>query len=74
MEKDAATGIQAQLSLALVYADVGRPQDAVAVLRRLLSLPSGWYLRVSDLEVNPVWDPLRGDPEFQDLLKERGHG
>jgi len=42
--------------------------DAVQTLRRLLSLPIGFYISIQQLKIDPVWDPIRNDPGFQQLL------
>jgi hypothetical protein len=36
----------------------------------LLSRPSN--VTVQGLKVNPIWDPLRNDPQFQALLNKYG--
>jgi len=36
----------------------------------LLSRPSA--VTVHSLKVNPIWDPLRNDPQFQALLNKYG--
>jgi hypothetical protein len=40
----------------------------VQTLRRLLSLPIGFYISIQQLKIDPVWDPIRNDPGFQQLL------
>ena len=46
---------------------------AIAILRRLLSVPAGGSVSIARLKIDPVWDPIRNDPGFQQLLtmKER---
>jgi hypothetical protein len=31
-------------------------------------MPVGYYVSVRQLKIDPVWDPIRNDPEFQQLL------
>jgi len=40
----------------------------VKTLERILSLPGGYYVSIQQLKIDPVWDPIRNDPGFQDLL------
>ena len=54
--------------LAEIQARVGEPRQAVKGLRRLLSIPAGMYVSIQRLKIDPVWDPIRNDPEFQQLL------
>jgi serine/threonine-protein kinase len=53
--------------MAEIYTVVGEPDSAVALLRQLLSIPSEF--NVPPLRIDPVWDPLRGNPRFQELLR-----
>jgi hypothetical protein len=47
--------------------------EAVKTLRRLLSIPAGLTVSIQQLKTDPVWDPIRNDPGFLQLLtgKER---
>lgn len=57
--------IQAMMEVAL-----GRHREAIVLLTRLLSLQYQGSITPADLRLNPVWDPLRDDPAFQDLLSD----
>jgi TolB-like protein/DNA-binding winged helix-turn-helix (wHTH) protein/Tfp pilus assembly protein PilF len=48
---------------------VGRNEDAVALLQRAYEEHANLLLEV---KVHPLFDPLRGDPHFQDLLRRVG--
>jgi hypothetical protein len=41
---------------------------AVKILQRLLSIPTGFYISIQQLKIDPVRDPIRNDPRFQPLL------
>jgi hypothetical protein len=45
----------------------GNYDEAIEVLRQLLSIPS--LMSVNLLKKEPVWDPLRDHPGFQELLE-----
>jgi tetratricopeptide (TPR) repeat protein len=67
-EKDALEGNILQAGLAEIKARTGAAGDAVAILRRLLSIPAGETVSIARLKIDPVWDPIRKDPGFQQLL------
>jgi hypothetical protein len=46
----------------------GAPEEAVKRLQRLLSMPAGWLVSIALLKIDPVWDPIRNRPDFQQLL------
>ena len=58
----------AEASLAIVEAQLGDIDSAVAALPHLLEVPNGETR--GDLRINPLWDPLRKDPRFQKLVAE----
>jgi len=61
----------AETSLAIVEAQLGDIDSAVATLPHLLEVPNGETC--GDLRINPLWDPLRKDPRFQKLVAEEQH-
>jgi tetratricopeptide (TPR) repeat protein len=67
-EKDALVGNIILAGLAEIKARTGAAGDAVAILRRLLSAPAGQTVSIARLKIDPVWDPIRNDPGFQQLL------
>ena len=67
---DALDGPRATETLAQVYMNVGEYDKAIGLLEGLLSRPSG--LTVTLLKLSPVWDPLRDNPRFIELLKKYG--
>jgi TolB-like protein/Tfp pilus assembly protein PilF/tRNA A-37 threonylcarbamoyl transferase component Bud32 len=68
IEKDALAGPGLQNALAQIEARAGAPEEAVKRLRRLLSIPAGGVVSIALLKIDPVWDPIRNRPDFQQLL------
>ena len=56
------------IDLARIYAMTGRVDEAVDELEYVLSIPAD--LSVWDLRLDPMWDPLRGDPRFEALTAQ----
>jgi hypothetical protein len=53
-------------TVAAGYVQIGDHDSAMAWLERLYA-ERGALIR--SLKVRPMWDPLRSDPRFQDLLR-----
>ena len=68
IEKDALAGPLWQNRLAEIEARAGAPEEAIKRLRRLLSIPAGGEVSIACLKIDPVWDPIRNRPDFQQLL------
>ena len=77
IQKDALVGAVPIAILARVAAQVSEPDRAIAALHKLLSmpcagpLPENVPLTPALLRLDPMFDPLRGDPRFQELCKDR---
>jgi tetratricopeptide (TPR) repeat protein len=75
--KDRLFGPGFEENLALVEVIVGEHSRAIATLTRLLQTPYGGWLYSPTpitsalLRLDPIWDPLRTDPVFQKLCKEK---
>jgi TolB-like protein/class 3 adenylate cyclase/Tfp pilus assembly protein PilF len=75
--KDRLFGPGFEENLALVEVIVGENSRAIATLTRLLQTPYGGWLYSPTpitsalLRLDPIWDPLRTDPVFQKLCKEK---
>jgi TolB-like protein/class 3 adenylate cyclase/Flp pilus assembly protein TadD len=67
-EKDATQGAAYATGLAEVEARTGETSEAVKSLRWLLSGRIGGFVSIARLKIDPVWDPIRNDPGFQQLL------
>jgi adenylate cyclase len=68
IEKDAVGGPYFLSGLAEIEAQVGETNEAIRNLRQLLSIPAGLFVSIQRLKIDPVWDPSRNDPGFQQLL------
>ena len=66
VSRDAVDGPDLQEDYAYVEMLVGEANAAVRRLAYLLSIPSD--VSVALLRVDPLWDPLRGNPSFQRLV------
>jgi tetratricopeptide (TPR) repeat protein len=67
---DAYEGPNMTQTLAEVYARVGEQEKAIDLLDGLLSRPSA--VTITLLKFVPIWNPLRGNPRFVELLKKYG--
>jgi len=76
IEKDVVGGPGPIEVLARVAAQLGEPDRAIAALQKLLSIPSEGALAArvpltpALLRLDPMFDPLRNDPRFQELILE----
>jgi tetratricopeptide (TPR) repeat protein len=73
--QDAFHGAHWATNLALVYALVGEPDQAITLIERLLSTPGPiqWpdfpnSIALADLRLRWEWDSLRSNPRFQKIL------
>ena len=73
LSRDAYFGAYALAGLAEVEAHAGAKDQALQLIDQLLAMPAGEVMSVTRLKLDPVWDPLRGDPRFQALLKKYGN-
>ena len=70
IERDGISGPNLLVGLGQIEAHIGQPEEAVKILRRLLTIPAGQNISTARLKIDPVWDPIRDDPSFQKLLSE----
>jgi serine/threonine protein kinase/tetratricopeptide (TPR) repeat protein len=72
-EKSSLNAPVVRCNLAVVYAWTGQTDLAIAELNNLVNKPAGNSIPAQptygDLKLNPIWDPLRKDPRFQELIK-----
>jgi hypothetical protein len=74
--KDAMHGPMFEENLAVVQTLVGENSSAISTLAQLLQTPYigvfyGAPITSALLRLDPIWDPLRGDPAFQKLCQEK---
>ena len=75
--KDHTYGPNGEENLALIQMMVGENSSAISHLTHLLQTPyNSWLygppaITPALLRLDPVWDPLRGDPAFQKLCEEK---
>ncbi len=64
-------------NLALIQTIFGENSRAISTLTQLLQTPYSSFLYSPTpvtpalLRLDPIWDPLRGDPAFQKLCEEK---
>ena len=66
--KDRFQGPERLEEMAQVYAFVGRHDEAIDLLERLLKTVYSEAITPQMLAIDPLWDPLREHPRFQKLL------
>ena len=73
LEADKLVGPCNRCCLAVVYAWTDQPDLAFTELEKLVAGPSGVNFpnqpTYGDFKLNPLWDPLRGDPRFDALVQ-----
>src|SRR5262249_27055137 len=75
---DPAQGPGLEENRALIQTTVGENGSAISALTHLLQTPyrswndySATPITPALLKLDPIWDPLRGDPVFQKLCEEK---
>ena len=68
VNRDALSGPAYVGRLAQIYARLGEPDQAIELLRQLLAMPAGVVVSPALLRIDPIWDPLRSDPRFLELI------
>src|SRR5213596_1041265 len=73
ISKDVIEGAVVEAFLAMIYANTGQPDEAIARIERLLTVPFAVdycdeSITLSDLRTRWEWDPLRKDSRFQKII------
>jgi TolB-like protein/class 3 adenylate cyclase/Flp pilus assembly protein TadD len=66
LTKDSVDGARVVKYLALTYALNGKKDAALTELATAAKVPG--YLSYGELRLDPIWDPLRGDPRFDKII------
>lgn len=66
VSKDSINGASLVNYLAVIYAWVGKKDEALTQLEGAVKLPG--TLNYGQLLLHPYWDPLRGDPRFEKIV------
>ena len=70
ISKDIYDGGLVLEGLAQVYTWSDEPDQAIELLQKLVSMPS--YINYARLKFNPLWKPLRGNPQFEQIVASLG--
>jgi serine/threonine-protein kinase len=73
VEKDSMSGTGFLTNLAEVETQAGETDEAIKTLHYLLSIPAGMEVSLARLRIDPVWDPIRNEAGFQQLLAGTEH-
>jgi eukaryotic-like serine/threonine-protein kinase len=63
------SGPRTSYGLAMLYAQLGQANEALAALEKAYAARSGG---IAYLKSSPIFDPIRSDPRFQDLIRRVG--
>ena len=66
MEQDALNGLRVREFLAAIYAWIGEKELACQQLVSTIQLPAS--VSYGELRLHPYWDPLRGEPCFEEIV------
>jgi hypothetical protein len=57
--------------MAEIYALLGDADHAIPILKRLPQIQYAGAITPAVLQIEPIWDPIRNDPHFQELIAEK---
>jgi len=69
--EDPFQGPQREEAMARIYALLGDADHAIPVLKRLVQISPPTEITPGLLRLDPIWDPIRNDPRFQELIAEK---
>ncbi len=71
IDTDAFYGPQLEEAIAAARAQLGQNDAAIAILRHLLQRPGEASVTTALLRADPMWDALRGDPSFREVVEAK---
>ena len=66
ISNDTFYGAWMRAFFAMAAANVGESDLAISELEELVKIPGP--VTYGELRLNPIWDPLRGDPRFEAIM------
>jgi TolB-like protein/class 3 adenylate cyclase len=69
--EDPFEGPEREEQMAQIYALLGNADEAMPILKRLLHTSSLTGITPELMRIDPIWDPIRSDPRFQELIAEK---
>ena len=69
--EDPFEGPEREEQMAQIYALLGDADHAIPILKRLLESSAPTEIVPTLLRLSPIWDPIRNDPRFQELVAEK---
>jgi len=69
--KDPLDGPEEEEAMAQIYALLGDSDHAIPILKRLLQIPAGQVISAGLLRIDPIWDQIRNDPRFHELVEDK---
>jgi serine/threonine-protein kinase len=68
--EDPLEGPEREEQMAIIYALLGNADEAIPILKKWIQVPSSTSITPALLRIDPIWDPIRNDPRFQQLLAD----
>ena len=69
--EDPFEGPNREEQMAQIYALLGDADHAIPILQRLVHTSAYTEIVPTLLRLDPIWDPIRNDPRFQELVAEK---
>jgi len=69
--EDPFEGPSREEAMAKIYALLGDADHAIPILQRLVQISASTEIVPTLLRLDPIWDPIRNDPRFQELVAEK---
>ena len=69
--EDSLEGPLQEEVMANIYAMLGDADNAIPILKRWIATPSSTEITPGFLRLDPIWDPIRNDSRFQELMADK---